>query len=51
MWKKLGFVLIDFEEGYFGFLSLFCVSKKHVFVMCSRISLNIIAKIIPGCKV
>ena len=51
MWKKLCFVLIDLEEGYFGFLSLFRLSKKHVFVMCSRISLNITAKIIPWCKV
>ena len=50
MRKKLSFVLVDFEEGYFCFLSLFR-RNKHVLVMCSRIPLNITAKIIPGCKV
>ena len=45
--EKLAFVLIDFEEGCFSLLSLFHISKKHMFVTCSRIS----AKVTPGCKV
>ena len=48
--KNLGFVLIDFEEGCFSLLTLFYLSKKHVFVTCSKILLNITAKITPGCK-
>ena len=51
MWKKLGFVLIDFEEGCFSLLSLFHLSKIHVLVMCSSIPLNITAKVTPRCKV
>ena len=39
--KKLGFVLIDFEEGCFGLLSLFHLRKKRVLITCSRILLNI----------
>ena len=49
--EKLAFVLIDFEEGCFSLLSLFHISKKHMFVTCSRISLNTTAKVTPGCKV
>ena len=49
--KKLAFVLIDFEKGCFSLLSLFHLNKMHVLVMCNRISLNIIAKVRPGCKV
>jgi len=51
MWKKLAFVLIDFEEGCFSLLSLFYLSKKHVFVTFSRIPLNITSKVTPGCRV
>ena len=45
------FFLIDFEEGCFSLLTLFHLSKKHVLITCSKIQLNITAKIIPGCKV
>ena len=51
MRKKLVFVLIDFEDGCFNLLSLFRLSKKCVFVMCSNISSNMIAKVTPWCKV
>ena len=51
MWKKLAFVLIDFEKGCFNLLSLFHLSKMHVFVTCSSVSLKITTKITPGCKV
>ena len=43
--KNLGFVLIEFEEGCFSLLTLFHLSKKHVLVTCSKILLNITAKI------
>ena len=43
--KKLVFVLIDFEEECFSLLSLFHLRKIHVLVMCSRIPLNITAKV------
>ena len=49
--KRMGFVLIDFEEGCFSLLTLFHLSKKHVLVTCSKILLNITIKITPGCKV
>ena len=49
--KKLAFVLIDFEEGCFNLLSLFHLSKMHVFVTCSSVSLKITTKITPRCKV
>ena len=32
MGKMMGFVLFDFEEGCFSLLTLFHLSKKHVFV-------------------
>ena len=51
MWKNLGFVLIDFEEGCFNFLTLFHLSKKHMLVTCNNILLNITTKITLGCKV
>ena len=51
MWKKLSSALIDFEEGCFGFLNLFHLSKMHVLVMRNSIPLNITAKVISGCKV
>ena len=50
MWEILDFVLTDFEEGCFGLLTLFHLSKKHVLVTCSNILLNITAKIMPGAK-
>ena len=50
MWKNLGFVLINFEEQCFSLLTLFHLSKKHMLVTCSKILLNITAKITPGCK-
>ena len=49
--KRMGFVLIDFEEGYFSLLTLFRLSKNHMLVTCSKILLNTTAKITPGCKV
>ena len=49
--KKSAFVLIDFEKECFSLLSLFHLSKMHVLVMCSRILLNITAKVTLGCKV
>ena len=45
------FFLIDFEEGCFSLLTLLYLSKKHVLITCSKIQLNITAKIIPECKV
>ena len=48
--KNLGFVLIEFEEGCFSLLTLFHLSKKHVLVTCSKILLNITAKITTECK-
>jgi len=48
--KKLGFVLIEFKEGCFNLLTLFHLSKKYVLVTCSKILLNITAKITLGCK-
>ena len=51
MWKILDFVLIDFEEGCLSLLTLFHLSKKHMFVTCSKILLNITAKITSRCKV
>ena len=51
MWKFFSFVLIDFKEGCFSLLTLFYLNKKHVFVTCSKILLNIIAKMTPKCKV
>ena len=51
MWKILDFILVDFEEGCFNLLILFHLSKRHVLVICSKILLNIITKITPGCKV
>ena len=50
MWKKLGFVLIDFKVGCFSLLSLFHLSKMYMLVMCSSIPLNIIAKVTLGAK-
>ena len=50
MGKILGFVLIDFEEGYFSILTLFHLSKKHVLITCNKILLNITATITLGCK-
>ena len=44
MWKNLNFVLINFEEGCFSLLTLFYLSKKHVFVTYSKILLNITVK-------
>jgi len=49
--KKGAFVLIDFEERCFSLFSLFYLSKIHVIVRCSRISLNIITKVTLGYKV
>ena len=49
--KRMGFVLIDFEEGCFSFLTLFHLSKKYVLVTCCKILLNITIKIISECKV
>ena len=51
MWKKLAFVLIDFEEWCFGLLSLFHLNKMHVLVTCNGILSNITTKVTPGCKV
>ena len=45
------FFIIDFEKGCFSLLTLFHLSKKHVLIICSKIQLNITAKIISGCKV
>ena len=45
MEKKKVFVLIDFEEECFSLLSLFHLRKILVLVMCSRIPLNITAKV------
>ena len=49
--KKLCFVLIDFEEGVFWSFKFVPLSKNHVLVTCSRILLNITAKITLRCKV
>ena len=49
--KKLVFILIDLEEGCFSLLSLIHLSNMHVLVIYSRISLNITAKVTPGCKI
>ena len=51
MWKKLSFVLINFEEGCFSLLNLFHLSKKHVFITFSRIPSNITSKVTLGCNV
>ena len=51
IWKILGFVLIDFGEWCFSLLTLFHLSKKHMLVTCSKILLNITAKITLGCNV
>ena len=45
------FFLFDFEQVCFILLTLFYLSKKHVLVTCSKILLNITAKITLGCKV
>ena len=49
--KKIGSCLINFEVECFSLLSLFHLSKMHVLVMCSSISLNITTKVTLGCKV
>ena len=51
IWKNMAFVLIDFEKGCFGLLSLLHLSKKHEPSICNRILSNITTKVIPGCKV
>ena len=50
MWKKLAFVLINFEEGCFSLLSLFHLNKMHVLVTCNSILSNIIAKLHQDAK-
>ena len=50
MWKILGFFKINFEERCFSLLTLFHLRKKHVFVTCNKILLNIIAKMALECK-
>ena len=51
MWKNLDFVVIDFKEGCFSFLTLFHLNKKHVLVTCSKIMLNITSKLTRGYRV
>ena len=48
--EKIGFCFNCFENGRFGLLSLFNLSKKHMLVTCSRIPSNITAKVTLGAK-
>ena len=51
IWKKLAFILIDFEEECFSLLCLFHRSKKHVLITCNGILSHITTKVTLRCKV